>query len=71
VGARLLTRRRGARGCLRLEHEAFDRDVGVEVVGAHERDHPPAAEFLNAGDQLVAHGLLVPAHLENEVGSTV
>jgi hypothetical protein len=64
----LTVRGRGSR----FEDEAFDGDVGFEVVGAHERDYVTAGELLDASDEVGAHRLLLgPAHLEHEFCAVV
>src|SRR5204863_10052305 len=56
----------------RGEHEAFDGDVGIDVVGAEERDHLASRDLFDPGGEVVAHRELVgAARLEHEVGLAV
>jgi hypothetical protein len=53
----------GCRVGLRLEHERLDREVGVDVVVAHERDHLARSDSLNRLNGVVAHQPLEGAAL--------
>ena len=46
---------------LGFEDEDFGGEVGVDVVGAHERQHGAAGEVFDGGDAIGAHGVLVGA----------
>src|SRR3954451_21520516 len=55
-------RRRGGRRRIRrrdrFEHEHLNREIRVDVVLAHERDHLAPQMTLDNGDQILAHDLL-------------
>ena len=54
------------------EHEALDRDVGVDVVGAEEGEHVASGDLFDSVGEIVAHcGLVGPAEVEHEIGAAV